>query len=267
VPRRPRFDLPGTIHHVCIRGIEGRRIFLDALDAADMTRRFERWICETKSRCHAWSFNGNHVHLLIARGEGSLAELMARFTSAFAQRFNWRHERRGHLFMGRYESRLIRDEDDLRWVVLYASANPVRHQACEPPALDDYRESSWGGLIGKRAPWAFESLELPLSLYGESPAGARQNLREALQLAVEMKWTRPLDVRLVRLIEAACRRQGIDRSGFTTSSARARAAQDEVLLRAIAELGMTWSEAAGELPVSRSRIARLMRRRARSRTE
>jgi REP element-mobilizing transposase RayT len=262
MPRRPRFDLPGTLHHVCIRGIEGRRIFVDELDPADMTRRFERWVHETKSRCHAWSFNGNHVHLVLARGEGSLAELMARFTSAFAQRFNWRHDRRGHLFMGRYESRLIRDDDDLRWMVLYASANPVRHAACEPLALEHDRWGSWGGMMGTRPCWGFESLELPLALYGESPAAARENLRDALRLAVQTKWARPPGASLARLIDEACLARGIPRAAFTGSFASARAAQNEVLRRAIRELGMSQRDAARALPVSRSRIARLMRRQA-----
>lgn len=259
MPRRPRFDLPGTVHHVCIRGIDGRRIFLDDADPADLLRRFERWALETKSPCYAWSFNGNHAHFVIARGERSMGELMARFTSAFAQRFNWHHERAGHLFMGRYQSRLIRDESDLRWIVLYASANPVRHEAMEPTKLDDYRWGSWAGLIGARQAFPFESLQLPLSLYGESPMNAQQNLRDALAAAVRTKWTRPPDARLAPLIQAACQRHGVSSPEFAGATRPARAAQNDVLCQAITQLGMTWSDALRELPVSRSRIARAAR--------
>jgi hypothetical protein len=29
MPRQPRLDAPGTLHHVMIRGMEGKGIFLD----------------------------------------------------------------------------------------------------------------------------------------------------------------------------------------------------------------------------------------------
>jgi REP element-mobilizing transposase RayT len=259
MPRRPRFDLPGTIHHVSIRGVEGRRIFVDDVDPADMVERLERWISETGSRCHAWSFNGNHAHLVIGRGAAPLAELMARFTSAFAQRFNWRHERAGHLFMGRYESRRIRGEHDLRWTTLYAAANPVKHGTRTPAALELEPWSSWGGMVGARAPRGFESLECSLALYGDSPASAAANLRAALQRAVETRWARPPDPRLLRLVDDACRRHGIAREWFRGTFRQARAAQAEVLHRALAELEMTRREVRDEIGVSRSRVARVSR--------
>ena len=39
MPRQPRLDAPGTLHHVMIRGIEGKRIFQDTLDPKDFVTR------------------------------------------------------------------------------------------------------------------------------------------------------------------------------------------------------------------------------------
>ena len=39
MPRQARLDLPGTLHHVIIRGIEKRRIVDDKVDRS----RIERW--------------------------------------------------------------------------------------------------------------------------------------------------------------------------------------------------------------------------------
>ncbi len=232
---------------------------MDDADPADMLRRLGRWTLETKSQCHAWSFNGNHAHFVIARGERPLAELMARFTSAFAQRFNWRYGRAGHLFMGRYESRPIRGEHDLRWTTLYAAANPVRHGASTVAALDSDPSSSWGAMVGARAPWPFESVDLPLALFGDSNAIAVASLRDALRIAVETRWARPPDPRLSRLVDEACGRRGIPRELFHGSFARARSAQDEVIRRALGELALTRREVEAELGASRSRVARLAR--------
>ena len=40
MPRQARLDSPGTLHHVMIRGIEGRRIVDDGQDRSDFVRRF-----------------------------------------------------------------------------------------------------------------------------------------------------------------------------------------------------------------------------------
>jgi len=39
MPRQPRLDAPGVLHHVMLRGIERRAIFRDDTDRADFVRR------------------------------------------------------------------------------------------------------------------------------------------------------------------------------------------------------------------------------------
>jgi len=39
MPRGPRLDAPDTLHHVMVRGIEGRAIFRDDQDRDDFLRR------------------------------------------------------------------------------------------------------------------------------------------------------------------------------------------------------------------------------------
>ena len=39
MPRGPRLDAPGTLHHVMVRGIEGRPIFRDDRDRDDFVGR------------------------------------------------------------------------------------------------------------------------------------------------------------------------------------------------------------------------------------
>jgi hypothetical protein len=53
MPRLPRIDAPGVIHHVIIRGIEKRAIFQDQSDYEDFLKRLEALIPETQTRCYA----------------------------------------------------------------------------------------------------------------------------------------------------------------------------------------------------------------------
>jgi REP element-mobilizing transposase RayT len=256
VPRAPRFDEPGTLHHVTIRSVEGRRLFPTDGDSLDLLQRFARWLRATESECIAWSLDGNHAHWVLRRGSGSLAELMGRFTSAFAQHFNWRYGRVGHLFQGRYQSRRITDERDLRWVVLYAMGNPVRHGLGDVPWLDEYAFSGWSGLIGARPAYEFESFDMALSLYGETVAEARANLRDALALAIATRWRPPADDRVEVVIAEVCRRRGIPRSAVLGVACDAREAQTEVILQAVASHAIPRRALAAALGISQSRITR-----------
>ena len=42
MPRQPRLDAPGTLHHVMVRGLERRPIFREDADRADFVARLAR---------------------------------------------------------------------------------------------------------------------------------------------------------------------------------------------------------------------------------
>jgi hypothetical protein len=53
MPHTARIDAPGVLHHVIIRGIERRKIFLDHKDYEDFLDRLADLITETKTICLA----------------------------------------------------------------------------------------------------------------------------------------------------------------------------------------------------------------------
>jgi REP element-mobilizing transposase RayT len=101
------------VHHVIVRGVEKRTIFLDDSDCEDFLRRLDRLVGELGFECYAWSLIPNHAHLVLRRGRKPLALLMARLETGYARRFNRRYARVGHLFQDRYRSRLVEDESAL----------------------------------------------------------------------------------------------------------------------------------------------------------
>ena len=56
---------------------------------------------------------------------------MHRLNGLYAQRFNRRHDRTGHLFQGRFGLRAIDDETLLLDTCEYVLQNPVRAGLCE----------------------------------------------------------------------------------------------------------------------------------------
>ena len=55
MPRLARLDAPGVVHHVIIRGIELRKIFLDGKDRDNLLDRFSKILPEAKMLCYSWA--------------------------------------------------------------------------------------------------------------------------------------------------------------------------------------------------------------------
>ena len=94
------------------------------------------------------------------------------------------NDRVGHLFQGRYKAIGIEDDVGLARGVAYALGNPVRHGPSTMSTLPDYRWSGYGGLVGSRRLFAFESPSAVAAALGvERKQVARFVAREALAVA------------------------------------------------------------------------------------
>ena len=62
--RQARIDTLGALHHVMVRGIEGKKIFMDNNDRDDFLTGLGKILPETSTRCYAWALMSNHAHLL-----------------------------------------------------------------------------------------------------------------------------------------------------------------------------------------------------------
>ena len=78
MPRKPRLDLEGALHHVMVRGIERSKLFRTRKDYQDLIRRFEDAFTGGKTVVYAWALMPNHVHLLIRTGVEPLSGVMRR---------------------------------------------------------------------------------------------------------------------------------------------------------------------------------------------
>ena len=67
MPRIARLDALGFLHHVMIRGIEGRKIFHNNKDLEDFIERLANLCPEMGMTCYAWAFMPNHAHFLFQR--------------------------------------------------------------------------------------------------------------------------------------------------------------------------------------------------------
>jgi REP element-mobilizing transposase RayT len=186
MPRQPRQDAPGALHHVMLRGIERQPIFRDNRDRLDLLDRLARVLPECGAHCFAWTLMPNHVHLVVQSGQTSISTVMRRVNTGYAVKFNLRHDRVGYLFQNRFGSRLVADEADLTGLVRYVHLNPLR--AALVGGLDELAVYPWCGhaaLAGRLPPRAFHAVARTLSLFGDAPAQARAELAAWMAAGLE----------------------------------------------------------------------------------
>lgn len=186
MPRGARLDVPGTLHHVMIRGIEGREIFHDDEDRENFISRVETLVKTTGDRILAWSLMKNHVHFLLFSGPLGLPTFMRRLLTGYAVWFNRRHRRVGHLFQNRYKSIVCEEEPYLLELVRYIHLNPLRSRAVKTLSeLDKYCWSGHRVLVGKgRNDW--QEKAYILSQFGKRERGAIRAYRKFMEEGINL---------------------------------------------------------------------------------
>jgi REP element-mobilizing transposase RayT len=145
--RPKRIDPPGGWHHVMSRGVNHDVVFFEDDDRLLFGRLLSTVSERFDVEVHAHCLMSNHFHLLVHCPAGGLSDAMQHLLSVQAQTTNDRIGRSGHLFTGRFVSRLITNEDYLANVVRYIHRNPLDIVGVDHPA--DYRWSSHRHYLGR----------------------------------------------------------------------------------------------------------------------
>jgi REP element-mobilizing transposase RayT len=184
MPRQARLDVPGALHHIMVRGIDKTDIFRDDEDKARFLERLGQNVEEGKCSVYAWVLMSNHVHILFQSGKDGISTTMRKLLTWYAQYFNRKHRRTGHLFENRYKSILCDEDNYLIALIRYIHLNPVRANIVTTLAeLDRYPWSGHRTLIGK-AKHTWMDVAHVLSTFGSTRRKAvneyRRFMREGL---------------------------------------------------------------------------------------
>lgn len=129
--RTARVKAASGIYHVVARGINKQDIFLDQKDSLFYLRNLRRLKDEVRCTVLGYCLMSNHVHLLLREGGSAddatgLTRLMHRQGTVYAQWYNKKYGRVGHVFQGRFSSAAVEDDSYLLAVLRYIHQNPVK---------------------------------------------------------------------------------------------------------------------------------------------
>jgi len=175
MPRKTRIDAPGALHHIILKGIERKPIFKDDRDYRNFLGRLGKVLTETSTPCYAWALMPNHIHLLLRTGLYAIATVMRRVLTGYAQQFNRRHKRHGHLFQNRYKSFLCEEDPYLLELVRYIHLNPLRGGILRDLGeLTGWARCGHSVLMGRlKCEW--QDTDYVLSLFGKTVGSARRS--------------------------------------------------------------------------------------------
>lgn len=208
----------------------------------------------------------NHYHLLAQTTVPNLSQGMRQLNGVYAQWFNRRYGRVGHLFQGRYGARLVQADEHLLAAVRYIVMNPVNASICRDPS--SWRWSSHRATLGLDPPGLVDIRTL-LSYFAPDRERARELYRVYIDAAAGERPSHPLvdgdEVFIGRALSQVQPARGIPRRYLRPPPPALEtlfpSSDREAAMARAAECGYSLRQIARHLGVNASTISRRLKRR------
>jgi putative transposase len=142
--RRKRSLLPDGIYHLGTRGVDRCCVYADDDDRRRFLSLLASVVADYDWHMHTLCLMTNHYHLVVETELRLLSLGVQRLNGRYAEQFNARCERSGHLWGDRFWARIVLDEDHLREVCEYVLQNPVRAGLVQHAADWPWSHSRYG---------------------------------------------------------------------------------------------------------------------------
>ena len=124
------------------------RIFLDDMDYRKFIDILREVVETLEVECWSYCLMPNHYHAALRPTRPNLSKAIQCINSNYAQWWNRRHERVGHVFQGRFKDQIVQHDEYLLTLCRYIALNPVRAGLTERP--QQWEWSSYAGSVGLR---------------------------------------------------------------------------------------------------------------------
>jgi len=142
-----RILLDNSIYHITVRGNQKQTTFINADDFTKYEEILKYYKKKYKFNLYGYCLMPNHVHLILEITEARrLAKIMQGLNLTYTLYFNKKYQKVGHLWQGRYKSKIIQKDKYLINCIEYIELNPLRNNLVSTPF--EYPWSSWKERLG-----------------------------------------------------------------------------------------------------------------------
>ncbi len=137
-----RVLLDNVFYHVMSRGNQKQKVFQETDDFEKYLALLKHYKRKFKFKLLAWCLMPNHVHLILdINNVSELRKIMQGLNIAYVRWFNTKYNKVGHIWQGRYKSKVIQKDRYILDCINYIEMNPVRANITQSPF--DYIWSSF----------------------------------------------------------------------------------------------------------------------------
>jgi REP element-mobilizing transposase RayT len=149
MPRCRRAKDNDYLYHVMVRSISDVPLYKDDDDKDKYLSFIRKYQKKFGFKVYAYCLMTTHGHFIIDANGADISKFMHGINQCYAQYFNFRHKRHGHLFQDRFKSKLVKSENYLFTLSAYIHNNPTDIEDYETsPEL--YKYSTFGIYLGLR---------------------------------------------------------------------------------------------------------------------
>ncbi|WP_318507195.1 transposase [Bacillus sp. T3] len=144
--RKPREWYPGTACHITARGNRHAEIFHEEEDYIKYLEILEDVREKYPFTLHSYCLMTNHLHLQLETPENYIPEIIQKIHTIYAIYLNKKLDTDGHVFQGRYGSKIIISQRYFLIVNRYIHRNPLEAKMVQK--AEDYPWSSYSAYLG-----------------------------------------------------------------------------------------------------------------------
>ena len=127
MPSGPRLLVENACYHIITRGNQQQAVFVLARDYKKYISNLRKYTEKYHFLLYGFCLMPNHVHLIGEPAElKNLAKFMQCLNRSYTAYFNKHYQKVGHLWQGRFISKVIAKDQYLLDCIQYVEFNPVR---------------------------------------------------------------------------------------------------------------------------------------------
>lgn len=147
MPRSARVKSYDSIYHIMCKSINNAPLFKDFKDRDRYLRLVKKYQERLEFKVYGYCLMTTHVHMIIDCNGADISKIMHGINQCYAQYFNIRHNRNGHVFKDRFKSKIVKDDNYLITLSAYIHNNPSdirKYKKCP----ETFYHSSFGVYLG-----------------------------------------------------------------------------------------------------------------------
>lgn len=148
MPRTARIKTETGIYHIMMRSISEIKLFRNDSDKNKLLQLLKKYKETFMFKIYSYCIMDTHVHLLVNSNGADVSKFMHNINQCYAQYYNNKYNRRGHVFGDRFKSTVATNDVSILCMSAYIHNNPKDmkgYRSC----VENYKYSSFSIYLGK----------------------------------------------------------------------------------------------------------------------